>query len=186
VDFDQTPQTAFASAEIHDDWSFEMAGVSGPRRLQLVRVPAGWALKEIRVNGIDATDRPLAFGRPNQSLRDVEVVLTDRVSELAGTIADDHGTAIPSARLIVFAADRERWYPASRFLRTATTGADGAFSMTGLPFGSYYAAAVATPPAGDEDSWQDPQLLESLVQRASSVTVRDGEKQMLSVRLQSR
>jgi hypothetical protein len=186
VDFDQAPQAAFASAEIHDDWRFEMAGVSGPRRLQLVRAPAGWALKEIRVNGIDATDRPLAFGRPNQSLSDVEVVLTDRVSELAGTIADDHGSVVPGARLIVFATDRSRWYQASRFMRVATTGGDGAFSIAGLPFGSYYVVALASAPAGDEDGWQDPQVLESLVPRASSVTVRDGEKQTLGIRLRSR
>lgn len=186
ADFDQAPQAAFASAAIHDDWSFEMAGVSGPRRLQLVRAPAGWPLKEIRVNGIDATDRPLAFGRQNQSLSNVEVVVTSRISELAGTIADEHGSAVPAARLIVFATDRSRWYQASRFMRAATAGDDGAFSIAGLPFGSYYAAALASAPAGDEDGWQDPQVLESLVPRASSVTMRDGEKQTLSIRLPSR
>jgi hypothetical protein len=41
-------------------------------------------------------------------------------------------------------------------------------------------------PAGGEDGWQDPQVRESLVPRASSVTVRDGEKQMLSMRLPTR
>ena len=119
VDFDQTPQNAFASAEITT--TGRSAGFADTRRLQLLRVPAGWALKEIRVNGIDATDRPLVFGRPNQSLRDVEVVLTDRVSELAGTIADDRGSAISGARLMVFATDRQHWYPASRFMRVTTT-----------------------------------------------------------------
>jgi hypothetical protein len=186
VDFDLSPQNNFASADIHEDWSFEMAGVSGPRRLQLVRTPPGWALKEIRVNGIDATDRPLDFGRANQSLADVEVVLTDRVSELAGTVADDRGAPAAGARVIVFSTDRARWYPASRFLRIATAGADGTFTTVGLPFGSYYAAAMAALPPGGDDGWQDPQVLESLVPRASSVTVRDGEKQMLSMRLPTR
>ena len=34
--------------------------------------------------GADMTDRPIAFGRRDQSLSDVEVVLTDRISRLDG------------------------------------------------------------------------------------------------------
>ena len=32
----------------------------------LRRAPAEWTLREIRVNGIDVTDRPLAFGKAVQ------------------------------------------------------------------------------------------------------------------------
>ncbi len=44
----------------------------------------GWMLKEIRVAGIDVTDRPLAFDRTSVSLTDVEVVLTIVVALLTG------------------------------------------------------------------------------------------------------
>jgi len=186
VDFDLSPQNNLATADVHADGTFDLAGINGPRRLQLLRAPAGWALKEIRAGRIDITDRPLAFGRANQSMSDVEVVLTDRVSELSGTIADDRGSAAPAARLIVFATDRGRWYPGSRFLRMTAAGTDGAYRIVGLAFGSYYVAAVAGLPADGEDGWQDPQFLESLVQRASTVMVRDGQKQLLSLRLGSR
>ena len=74
---------------MHADWSFGIGGVNGPRRLQLLRAPDGWTLKAIRINGIDVTDRPLVFGRPDQSMTDVEVVLTDRINQLTGTITDD-------------------------------------------------------------------------------------------------
>src|SRR5439155_6332991 len=90
VDIDAAPYDRVA-ANIRPDWSFEIEGVNGPHRLQLVRAPAGWALQEIRVNGIDLDDRPLSFGRKSQSVTDVEVVLTDRVNELEGTIVDDRG-----------------------------------------------------------------------------------------------
>ena len=36
-----------ARADIHDDGTFEISGISGPRRLQLTRAPKGWALAPI-------------------------------------------------------------------------------------------------------------------------------------------
>lgn len=181
-DFDLAPGNT-AIAEIRADWSFELAGINGPRRLQLSRVPDGWTLQEVRVRGIDVTDRVRPFGRAEQSLSDVEVVMTDRVSELSGVITDDHGQPTPGVHVIVFSTARDRWYPASRFLRKAMAGTGGAFTVAGLPFGTYYAAAIAKLPVEGDDAWQDVAFLETLVSRAPTVTVRDGQKQsvMLSV-----
>jgi hypothetical protein len=172
-----------ASASIHDDWRFEMTGVSGPRRLQAIRTPADWALEAIRLRGVDVTDRPIAFGRADQSVADVEVVLTDRINELSGTIADDHARPVPDARLIVFAIDRDRWYPASRYLRAAAVNADGTFTMAGLPVGSYYAVAVTKLPNDGDDAWQDPAYLESLLPRAVTFTLGEGQRQALSLKM---
>lgn len=189
IDFDLSPQNNLAVAEIHDDWSFDIEGVNGPRRLQLTRVPPGWTLKEILVNRLDATDRPLVFGRKDQSLTDVEVVLTDRVSEVGGTIADESAKPVAGAHIVAFSMDRDRWYPASRYVRTAAAGSDGAYTLSGLPLGSYYAAAVARLPSegpGDDDAWQDPAFLESLRSRASTVTLGEAQKISLSLRLAAR
>jgi Carboxypeptidase regulatory-like domain len=185
ADFDLSPQNEWASAEIHADWTFEMAGLNGPRRLQLLRAPPGWALKEIRVNGIDVTDRPISLGSRNQSLAKVEVVMTDRVTEVRGTVADDRARTISSATVVLFSTDREQWYPASRHLRQTTVGPDGGFIVAGLPSGSYYASAVARVPTGGEDAWQDPQFLDSLVPRASMVSLPDGGKAQVALRLSS-
>ncbi|HEV3057948.1 MAG TPA: carboxypeptidase-like regulatory domain-containing protein [Vicinamibacterales bacterium] len=187
VDSDLSPKPV-ASADIHDDWTFDIAGVNGPRRLQLVRVPPGWALQEIRVNGADATDRPLPFGRTDQSLRDVEVVLTDRVSELSGKVVTDREEAVAEAAVVIFATDRGRWYPVSRFLRTASASG-GTFSALGLPFGTYYVVAVPHLPQegpGDTDAWQDPDFLNAVVPFASTITIRDGEKQTITLHLAAR
>ncbi len=43
IDFDLSPPNNLATANIRSDWSFEIAGVNGPRRLQLTRAPSGWA-----------------------------------------------------------------------------------------------------------------------------------------------
>jgi len=175
VDVDASPSRT-ASAEIHPDWTFEVAGIIGPRRLQLLRAPSEWALKEILINGINVADRPLPFGRADQSLSDVEVVLTDRVNELAGRITDEEMKPVPGSFVLVFATDRDRWYPASRFLRNALAGSDGTFSLTGLPFGSYYAVAVHSVPSDGDEAWQDPQFLTSLIPRASAVTLGDAQR----------
>jgi hypothetical protein len=160
-----------------------MTGLHGPRRLQLTRVPAGWALKEIRVNGIDVIDQPLPLGRQDQSLLDVEVVLTDRISELSGTIADYHGRPVPGASAVAFPVERDRWYPSSRFLRRATAGADAAYTFAGLPAGTYYVAAVECVPLDGDEAWQQAVFLESLAVRASTVTLGDGQKASLALRV---
>jgi protocatechuate 3,4-dioxygenase beta subunit len=185
VDADRSPAVP-GSADIHQDWSFEVNGVNGPRRLQLARVPPGWTLKEIRVRGIDVTDRSLDFGRRDQSLTDVEIILTDRINEVSGTIVDDHARGAAGSRLIVFPIDRDRWYPASRFLRLATAGTDGVLALAGLPAGSYYAAAVARLPADGDDAWQEPAYLESLVGRAVTFALGEGQKHVLNLKVGDR
>jgi hypothetical protein len=182
VDPDQSPANP-AFAAIHDDWTFEVSGVNGPRRLQVPRTPAEWTLKEVRVRGIDVTDRPLAFGRANQSLADVEVVLTDQITEVTGTIVDDQRRPAPNAHVVVFVTDRDRWYSASRFLRIAKAGTDGAIAIKGLPPGSYYATTVGRLPADGDDAWQDPAYLETLVGRATAFALGTGQKQVLTLKL---
>jgi Carboxypeptidase regulatory-like domain len=183
IDPDQSP-TRPADAAIHDDWTFEVAGINGPRRLRLVRAPAGWTLKEIRVHGIDVSDQALSFGRENQSLTDVEVTLTDRINELTGAIVDEHGRPAPASHVIVFSSDRERWYSTSRFVRQAVARTDGTITISGLPPGSYYAAAIAKLPADGEEAWQDATYLESLVVHATAFTLGEGQQHVLNLKLQ--
>jgi protocatechuate 3,4-dioxygenase beta subunit len=185
IDPEQSP-AAPANADVHADWSFEIKGVNGPRRLRLERAPAEWTLREILVRGIDVTDRPLAFGKADQSLADVEIVLTDRVNTVSGTIVDDRGRPAAAAKAIVFSPDRDRWYPASRYLRVITAGADGAIAFAGLPAGSYYAAAVATLPTDGDDAWQEPAYLESLVGRAVAFALGEGQAQVLNLKVGDR
>jgi Carboxypeptidase regulatory-like domain len=175
VDVDSAPPQV-AVAEVDTSWRFEMTGITGLRRLTLVRPPDGWALKEIRLNGVEVTDQPMMFGRRDQSRSDVEVMLTDRVNEVAALVADDKAHPAAGANLMVFSIDRDKWYPASRFMRRAVAGADGLASIKGLPDGVYYAAAVPRPPDEGEDAWQDPEYLASLLRRATTVTLQGGQK----------
>jgi len=183
VDFDLSPpanMASLASADIHANWTFEMAALNGPRRLELVRTPPGFALKEIRVNGVDVTDKPIALGTGVRSVTNVDVVLTDRVAELHGTVVDDRERPIAMATVIVFPVDRQQWYPMSRYLSHSWTSRSGAFTVAGLPSASYYASTAAAP-EGDENAWQDPEFLESLVPGATTFSLGDGEKAVLTL-----
>jgi hypothetical protein len=173
-DADLAPLNGRATADIRPDWTFVLSGISGPRRLEVTRTPPGWAVDQIRVRGIDVTDQPLAFGTAAQSTDDVEVVLTDRVTQVLGRVRDRDGRAAAGATAIVFAPTRDRWYAESRHMRAAVVGEDGRFRVEGLPPGHYYVAAVANVPAGGAGAWRDPSFLESLVAPSTSVTVDQG------------
>ena len=108
IDFDMSPPNNPASADIHSDWTFDMSGLNGPRRLQMVCTPPGFALEAIRVNGVDVTDSAISLGTRAQSLANVEVVLTDRVTEMSGTVVDDRGRPVGGARVILFSTNRQQ------------------------------------------------------------------------------
>jgi len=166
----------FARADIHNDWTFEMAGISGPRRLRLLRAPRGWGLKQIVIDGVDVTDTPLPFGSKSQSLSDVEVVLTERITEIAGTVFDDRGRSVADARVVAFAADRDLWYDRSRFAKIAASDANGVFSIRDLPPGPYFVAAVDRRRASEDNGeWLDPDLLDSLTPGAARITLSEGQ-----------
>ena len=168
-----------ARALIGDDLHFELAGLQGPRRLRLLRVPTGFALKTIRLNGSDVTDATLAFGRPDQSLEDVEVVLTTHVAEISGSVADARGQPFNTAAVVAFAADPWQRYWRSRFVGIAAADHDARYRLEGLPPGEYYVAAADRRRSGEVE---DPDFLESLTAHATRVTLAEGQHVSLTLR----
>src|SRR5262249_31233304 len=153
----------------------------GPRRIGVDQPPAGWALKSVIANGADITDVPVRFGTPDQSLSDMQVVLTNRVTDLLATFVDSRGQATRDYTLLVFSDDRERWYAGSRSFRRAQPEPQGYVEVRGLPPGNYLVAAVFGLSILKDgfDAWQDPEFLESIAQRATRATLAEG--QMLSI-----
>jgi hypothetical protein len=117
---------------------------------------------------------------------DVEVVLTDRIAELNGTVADDRGGPAAGSHVIVASMDRRQWYPASRFLRHVVAERDGTFNVRGLPAATYYVVASARVPTDGEDAWQDPEFLESIITRGTTFTLQGGETQSVHLETQAR
>jgi uncharacterized protein (DUF2141 family) len=168
ADPDQTPFIGAASrADIHDDWTFELTDVIGPGRLRVARAPSGWSVSRVIVNALDAIDAVMPFGAESQSLTDVQILMTSKITRLSGTVVD------ASRAVIAFTEDRDRWYQGSRFLAAARATPAGRFSIDGLPAGAYLVAAVERLPDGDD--WEDPYFLGPLAARATRIALTDDQ-----------
>jgi hypothetical protein len=100
-------------------------------------------------------------------------VLSRRVTAINGQVTARGRPA--AASVLFFAADRQAWYPQSRFFARITSGTDGRFRAEGLPPGEYLAVALDTVPGVREgDQWQDPDYLETLVVRSRRITLSEG------------
>jgi hypothetical protein len=170
-------------ADIHDDWTFEITHVSGPRRLRVRRPPSGWNLKTILLNGSDATDAVLSLGTPAQSLKNVEIVLTRQQTHIAGRVTDDQGRAIGGCAAIAFAVDADQWGDDSRFLATTRSARDGAFDIRGLPAGDYFVTVADR--VREDDEWRDPDVLNALARSAKRVTLIEGPTAEINFQLSS-
>jgi protocatechuate 3,4-dioxygenase beta subunit len=181
VDYDLAPAGSASPtrAAVESDGSFQMTGVHGPRRLRVTHTPRGWTLKAILLNGNDVTDRTLSFGAKDQSIKDLQVMLTNRQTKLTGAVAE----ARAKTQVLVFSTRRDAWDAVSRFTARTTVDDNGGFAVEGLPPGEYYAAAVeAARVGGPEDEWQDPDLFESLVPSAKVITLFEGQETTIRLR----
>jgi hypothetical protein len=181
-DFDLAPLGGpGATANVQPDGTFALEGLNGPRRLSLARTPPAWTLKTIRANGIDVTDTPLSFGKAQESLTDVEIVLTNRPARIGGRVTDARGQTAADYTVIVFATDAARWYQGSRFFKLAGPQPDGTFTIGNLPPGEFSVAAVDWIESSAE--WQDPAFLNAIASRATTVTLGEGQSVTVTPRL---
>jgi hypothetical protein len=189
ADFDRAPMVGLGSLgfSVQEDGRFRYAGLTGPRRLALSSAPAGWYLKSAIVQGEDASERPFDFGMESATLDDAEIVLSASGATLSGRVTGERATAVTDYAVIVFAVDRARWFQRSQWLKTARPSQDGTFRVAGLPPGDYWTIAVdrldGTPGGGE---WQDAEVLQSLVPRATRVSVGESQTLALDLRLINR
>lgn len=164
------------NGRVHEDGRFTLTAVSGPSTLRLTGVPAGWGISRIESDGRDLTDIPLEV-MGGQTI-DLRIILSDRLPEVRGSITDAKGAATEGV-VLLFPEDAARWADPSA-IRTARPDQSGLFRFESLRPGDYL--AVALPSAA---RWQvaDPDFLDDLRARATSVTVRLGEPEQVSLRV---
>jgi hypothetical protein len=186
TDLDLAPRGGeLATASMSADGAFALAGITGTRRLRVVKAPRGWALESMTVNGVDVTDTPLRFGTAAQSIDNVDVLMTNRLTEISGEVTDSNGRRVSSAAVLAFAANRERWYPGSRFVQYAASS-DGTFAIRGLPAGEYFLVAVPRTKDLDAGGWQNQAILSALAQRSARVSLTDEQRFVQDVQISSR
>jgi hypothetical protein len=141
----------------------------------------GWFVRSVTLNGKDITDRAFDLQADATSML---VTYTDRPSKVSGTVTDEQGATSPTAVVLVFPVDPQRWlgYGASpRTLKSALTTRRGGYTINHLPPGDYYAIAVGD---ADIDGWRDPATLEALATQATRLTVEaDDSARTLNLRV---
>jgi hypothetical protein len=88
-------------------------------------------------------------------------------------LRDENGQPLAEHFIIVFPADRAKWIPGTKRIRTTRPGTDGQFSILGLAPGDYLIAAVTDVESGE---WNDLAFLEALVPAGIKFSLADGEK----------
>jgi len=162
---------------VSDDWSFEMRGLGGTILFRPSRLPAGYMLKSVLLDGRDVTDTPIDI-RGTEDLTGLQVVVTSRVTEINGAPGDAKGQPVLEYTVLVFAEDAARWKYPSRFLATARPDQQGRFRTANLPPGRYLAVALEYLEEGQSE---DPDYLEALRPLATRFTLGEGETKTLDL-----
>lgn len=160
------------------DGSFSVTHVFGPSRFQ-VTLPSGWMIKSIMHDGRDVANSAFEL-TSGETWNDVEIRVTRRIGTISGDIVNDHNEPVTSGTVIVFAADQDKWFESSRFVRAARPSQQGQWRVTGLPEADYFVAAVDYVENGE---WADPEFLAALRDVGTRVSLSEGDSKTVRLTL---
>jgi hypothetical protein len=162
------------------DGSFEMKGLSGRRLIRAMNLPQGWTLKAVRLNGEDITDTGADF-RPGQEVSGLEIVATNKQTQIVGGVTAANGSMIKDYTVVAFSDDPQHWtLPMTRWVTGTRPDQEGRFRIRNLPAGNYLVVALDYIEQG---SWGDPELLDRLKSRAKRISLREGETETVDLKI---
>jgi hypothetical protein len=182
------PMTMFVQPgqnRMNDDFTFEMTGLFDRR---IFRGAAGdlnnpdraWTVKAILYDGNDITDSGMEF-TPGRTYEGIQVVLTQKKTDLSGMLTDDRGRPIVDATVIIFPSDQQKWTYISRYVRTTRPDTNGKYNTKGLPPGEdYLVIAVQNLESGQGS---DPEFLARAKEEAKPFSLNEGETKNVDIKL---
>lgn len=162
---------------VSEDWTFETKNLNGTRVIAVVVGAPGWMLKSVTRDGKDITDQPVDFNQGD--VNGVEITLTSNAASVTGTVTEANRPATDCV-VLLFSEDSAKWTFPSRYMFAARPDAKGVFTASGLLAGNYLAIAV---PPGQGEEWQNPATLEGYRALATSVTLPEGGKASVALRV---
>jgi hypothetical protein len=170
-------------AQVDADGNFVLTSLTGQKFIRVNGLPPEWTLKSVTFNGADVTDSALEFRGSAQS-SGLQIVVTDKVSDLNGKVTTAKGDLTRDYTVVVFPDDPAKWVFPSRFVKTGRPDQQGQFRIRALPPESGY-LAVAVDFLEDGEGG-DPQFLEQIKDRATKFSLTDGESKALTLKLVNR
>jgi len=110
------------------------------------------------------------------------ISLTDRHTELSGTLLDSAHAPVSDVFFILYSADRQFWGPSSRRVRAVRPDLAGKYYISDLPPGDYFLCALTDV---DQDEWEDPGFLERRLNVSLRISLAEGEHKIQDLRLGS-
>jgi hypothetical protein len=171
-------------SKVNEDFTFEMTNQFDRRLLRAsvgnMSVSSGWYLKAILFDGEDVTERGIDFA-PGRSYEGIQVVFTQKATDLSGLVMDDRNKPVLDATVVIFPADREKWTFSSRYLRTLRPDTNGRYSIKSLPpLDDYLVIAVQNLEPGQGG---DPDFLARARDEAQSFSLNEGETKAVDIKL---
>lgn len=141
----------------------------------------GWSLKSVTVDGREMVDTPIEL-RSGQTLANVRVTFTNRLTEINGTVVNDQNVPMSELTVLAFPTDPTLWRPQARQIMTARPDQNGQYRIRGLPAGDYYLAVIDP---GVQGEWFEPTFLEQHRLDATRVSLVDGDTKTKDFKVKS-
>jgi hypothetical protein len=168
-------------ATVGADGRFEFSGLLPGRYRLTATVPgqAGWWARSALAGSRDLFDDDVVV-TAGRDLTGVVVTFADRRTEISGTLRTATGGPVAGLFIVAIPVDRSLWQPSSRRIRSTRSGTDSRWTIRDLPPGDYLVGAFSD--LGDDDL-RDPAFLEALAAAAVRVTLGDGARVRLDLRI---
>ena len=168
---------------INEDFSFELSGLFDRRILRAnvgMGQPAGWFLKSILYDAQDVTDSGIDF-QPGRAYDGLQIILTQKTTDLSGLVTDDRNRPIVDATVVVFPMNSERWAFQSRYGRVVRPDTNGRYNIRNLPPAEDY--AILAVRSLEPGQGTDPEFLTRARESATPFSLAEGESKTVDVKL---
>jgi hypothetical protein len=159
------------------DGTFVLSGVVGPALVRVVGFPSPWRVSRIDLGGDDYAQKPI---RPSshQKIGNVRIVVTNKYPTVMGRVTGDDGQPA-DASVVLMPEDEAAWVDTGLLYR-ARPDQSGVFRIEAVRPGDYLAVALE-----GVEGWQlqDPEYLATLRDRATRVTLREGQSQQIDLKI---